>query len=214
MNKPKAVILLSGGLDSTTVLHMHKHDYEFQALHIQYGQRHSVEGYYAHDSAEKLGVPFHKYQIPELQWLHGISSLTDNSMSVPVNPADQIGKDPELPSTFVPGRNAIMLSLAASFAYSINADTIFTGYNILDYSGYPDCRPEFCQAIEHALSFALGRKLSIVSPLISMNKQQIKDLADTLYDWRKDTWSCYNPVDKGESIQPCGECDSCKLRGV
>ncbi len=217
MNKPKAVILLSGGLDSTTVLHMNKDKYDLHPLTLNYSQRHSVETFYAGSTSKKyLNRNTLNYHLPIFSWADNFS-LIDRSVKVPDTPLELIGKDSKLPNTFVPGRNSLFLSIAYSYAYCIEADFIFVGFNVMDYSGYPDCRPEYLEQISTALSSGLDRKIVIFAPLIQSSKQQIKDIADGLYDWKKETWSCYDPQPNFDAMfgaDPCGVCDSCKLRGI
>ncbi len=214
--KPKAVILLSGGLDSTTVFHMNKEQYDLHPLTINYSQRHSVETFYAEKTSKKyLNRNTITYHLPLFPWADNIS-LINRSLKVPNNPLELIGKDSFLPSTFVPGRNSLFLSLAFSYAYCIEANFVFVGFNVLDYSGYPDCRPNYLEEISIALSSGVDRKIVIFAPLIKSTKQQIKDIADGLYDWKKETWSCYDPQPDFNAVFgaiSCGVCDSCKLRG-
>lgn len=208
----RAVILLSGGLDSTTVFYQMKDKFNLHPLHIGYGQRHLIERQFAEETCRKYGLPLEKYDLPGLPWAK--SSLTDKSIPVPNNSLEKIGEG--IPNTFVAGRNIIMLSLAASYAYFIGAKTILTGFNVLDYSGYPDCRPEFTESMQSALTRGLAMPVKIMAPLIKKTKKQIKKIADSLnFDWRENTWSCYNPQPNGAykfGFAPCGVCDSCKLR--
>ncbi|MBI4051699.1 MAG: 7-cyano-7-deazaguanine synthase QueC [Elusimicrobia bacterium] len=206
----KTVVLLSGGLDSATALYwaMSK-GFSCRALSVRYGQRHFRELESARQVAEKAGVPFEEVSL-DLAWFKD-STLVDSHKSLPDNPLEKIGKD-GIPSTYVPGRNTLFLSLAVSLADSTGGDSIVIGANILDYSGYPDCRPEFYRAYEEAAKFGTksgveGVRIAILTPLIKMTKAQIVRLATELRVPLELTWSCYAGGER-----PCGKCDSCKLR--
>jgi len=204
-----AVCLLSGGLDSTTALYVARRDgYKVLALTIEYGQIHQRELESAKRIAHHLQIEHHIISI-SLPW--GGSALVDRSIPLPINRgADQIPN--EIPLTYVPARNTIFLAFAASFAEARCVGSIFIGANALDYSGYPDCRPEYFERLERALELgtkwgAEGKHFQIHAPLIQLKKSQIVSLARELgvpVEW---TWSCY----KGEDT-PCGICDSCLLR--
>jgi 7-cyano-7-deazaguanine synthase len=203
----KALVLFSGGLDSTTMLAMVKSDgYEITALTINYNQRHVSEIEFSKKSLSQLQI--NKQIIFDLDLSKiGGSALTDN-IPVPIDSNDNI------PTTYVPARNTIFLSLASSFAERLNISDIFIGANIIDYSGYPDCRPEFIKSFEKTIN--LGTKLgvegshfSIHTPLIKMTKAEIIKKGHSLGVDYSLTLSCYNPTDSGLA---CGKCDSCKFR--
>jgi 7-cyano-7-deazaguanine synthase len=204
----RAVVLLSGGLDSATVLAMAKAaGLECYALSISYGQRHQAELNAAARIAHALGAREHRIMHVNLGRIGG-SALTDPSIDVPLEPSAGI------PVTYVPARNTIMLSLALAWAEVLGAREIHIGVNAIDYSGYPDCRPEFVAAFEHLASLATksgveGEKLAIRAPLIQLSKAQIiREGARLGVDYRL-TVSCYRADAKG---QACGSCDSCRLR--
>jgi 7-cyano-7-deazaguanine synthase len=206
MNK-KAVILLSGGLDSSTTLYYAvAQGYECHCLVFDYGQKHKKEIIQAKAVARKAGCQIYLVKI-SLPWKG--SALLDKKISIPRSRAlDAKG----IPVTYVPGRNIIFLSFAASFAEAIGAKTIFIGANAVDYSGYPDCRPEFIRAFQDMLKRGLktsieGHNIKVVTPLIHLSKARIVKLAVKLKVPLQLTWSCYN----GKAT-PCGVCDSCRLR--
>jgi|TARA_B100001741_G_scaffold135457_1_gene111603 7-cyano-7-deazaguanine synthase len=203
----KALVLFSGGLDSTTMLAMVKSDgYEITALTINYNQRHVSEIVFSKKSLSQLQI--NKQIIFDLDLSKiGGSALTDN-IPVPIDSNDNI------PTTYVPARNTIFLSLASSFAERLNISDIFIGANIIDYSGYPDCRPEFIKSFEKTIN--LGTKLGVEgshfrihTPLIKMTKAEIIKKGHSLGVDYSLTLSCYNPTDSGLA---CGKCDSCKFR--
>lgn len=214
MTKPKAVILVSGGLDSTTCLAMaKKQGYELYAFTLFYGQRHKVELKAARKVAKAYRVKKHlELEVPLTAF--GGSALTDAKIKVPKQRSlREIGKG--IPSTYVPARNTVFLSLAMAWAEALGAEHIFIGVNALDYSGYPDCRPEFIRAFEKLAKLATKKgvegkwKLKIHTPLISMNKAQIIKAGLKLKVNYGLTHSCYDPKPNGS---PCGRCDSCLLR--
>ena len=204
-----AVCLLSGGLDSTTCLaHARREGYACYALSFDYGQRHRVELDSARRVAASLGVEKHLV-VPVNLRLFGGSALTDE-IEIPKN-----GVQPGIPATYVPARNTIFLSFAVAWAEVLSASDIFIGVTAIDYSGYPDCRPEFIEAFERMANLATkagveGRtRLKIHTPLIGLSKREIVQLAQQLgVDFRL-THSCYDPDSAG---RPCGLCDSCRLR--
>ena len=207
MVNKKALVLFSGGLDSTTMLAMVKSDgYEITALTIDYNQRHVSEIEFSKKSLSQLQI--NKQIIFDLDLSKiGGSALTDN-IPVPIDSNDNI------PTTYVPARNTIFLSLASSFAERLNISDIFIGANIIDYSGYPDCRPEFIKSFEKTIN--LGTKLGVEgshfrihTPLIKMTKAEIIKKGHSLGVDYSLTLSCYNPTDGGLA---CGKCDSCKFR--
>ncbi|MCD4779683.1 MAG: 7-cyano-7-deazaguanine synthase QueC [Candidatus Omnitrophica bacterium] len=203
----KAVVLLSGGLDSTTLLY-YALDRGFKAycLIFDYGQRHKKEILKAKKIAQQTACAYHVAKI-SLPWQG--SSLLDKSMRLPYHTSI----DPkDIPSTYVPARNIIFLSFAASYAEVIGARGIFIGVNALDYSGYPDCRPEFITAYQQVLKKGLktgvkGQWIKIYTPLIRKTKAQIIRMGLKRHVPYAMTWSCY----QGER-RPCGTCDSCLLR--
>jgi 7-cyano-7-deazaguanine synthase len=209
----KAVILLSGGLDSTTALAIAKSEgFEPYALSFRYGQRHSVELESAKRIAAQMGVLKHVIVDFDLRQFGG-SALTDD-IDVPKGRSVE-AMSTGIPITYVPARNTIFLSFALGWAETLGAQDIFIGVNALDYSGYPDCRPEFIAAYERMANLATkagvegSQRLKIHTPLIEMTKAQIiaRGLALGVdYGW---TSSCYDP---GPTGVPCGSCDSCVLR--
>ena len=211
-----AVVLLSGGLDSTTVLAIAKMEgFAIHALSFRYGQRHSLEIDAARRIADHAGVAEHHIVEIDLTAFGG-SALTDD-IPVPkdrdLSPASADAK--EIPITYVPARNTIFLSYAVALAEVIGASNIFIGVNALDYSGYPDCRPEYIQAFEKMANLATragveGKtRLSIRTPLISLSKAAIITLGTSLGVDYSETTSCYDPSPAGEA---CGRCDACQLR--
>jgi 7-cyano-7-deazaguanine synthase len=206
-NKKKCIVLLSGGLDSATVLKIAQKDFEVVALAFDYGQRHKFELNAAKKIAKKNSIILNEIKIDLAQF--GNSALTDD-ISVPKN--QDIGK--EIPITYVPVRNTIFLSYALAFAEVNEIFDIFIGVNALDYSGYPDCRPEFITAFEkmanEGTKFAQGEnKITIHTPLIDLTKAQIITRGIQLGVDYSMTHSCYDPSESGLS---CGQCDACILR--
>lgn len=197
----KAVVLLSGGLDSTTVLYYAKEKgFDCFCLIFDYGQRHKKEIEAARKIAKKAGFPF---KILKLSFPFKNSSLLNMSLKIP---SANSARKTALPSTYVPGRNTIFLSHALSLAESIKASAIFIGANEIDYSGYPDCRPDYLRAWQRLVN-SLGLEIKIQAPLIHMNKAQIVELGQKLGAPLDLTWSCYRGGKK-----PCGKCDSCAFR--
>jgi 7-cyano-7-deazaguanine synthase len=211
--KPKAVVLLSGGLDSTTVLAIAKASgYECYALSFSYGQRHSSELECARKIAVGSGVTEHKIAEIDLRMFGGSALTADVSVPKGRSLQEMSGK---IPSTYVPARNTIFLSFSLAWAEVLGCNNIFLGVNALDYSGYPDCRPEYIEAFERLANLATkagveGRqKLKIHTPLIAWSKAQIISKGLELGVDYGLTSSCYDPSQLGE---PCGACDSCLLR--
>lgn len=208
MSEKKAVILLSGGLDSATVVAMAKAEgYQCYSMSFDYGQRHRVELQAAERVAHQLGVIEHKVVGLNLNGIGG-SALTDLSIDVPESPS--LG----IPITYVPARNTVFLALALGWAEVLEAQDIFIGVNAVDYSGYPDCRPEFIEAFERMANLATkagveGEGFRIRAPLQYLSKAQIiqTGLANGV-DYAL-TVSCYQADDEGRA---CGKCDSCRLR--
>ena len=213
MTEKSAVVLLSGGLDSTTTLALaKKQGFDLFALTFDYGQRHSVELDRARDIARHFGVVDHQIVKIDLRQFGG-SALTD-SIDVPVG-RDQEEMTAEIPITYVPARNTIFLSFCLAYAEVKEASNIFIGVNAVDYSGYPDCRPEFIAAFEILANLATkagveGKsQMKIHTPLIELSKAEIIEKGLELGVDYGMTHSCYNPGGDGKS---CGVCDSCQLR--
>ena len=205
----KAVILLSGGLDSTTVLSIAKSKgFECYALSFDYGQKQLSELISAKIIAENFGVTEHRIMRVCLDDIGG-SALTDTTLEVP-----KFNQNNEIPITYVPARNTIFLSFALAWAEVLDAQSIFIGVNALDYSGYPDCRPEYIKAYETMANLATkqsveGEKIQIHTPLISLTKAEIIKQGQTLGVDYSITTTCYQANDRGEA---CGICDACVLR--
>jgi 7-cyano-7-deazaguanine synthase len=201
--KKNAVILLSGGLDSAVTLYLaQKQGHKLTALIFDYNQRHKKELIYARRIARLNNLKYHVAKI-DLVWAK--SSLVDKKIKVPLN---RDLKSPEIPFTYVSGRNIIFLSYAASLAEATGAKSIFIGAHIEDYSGYPDCRPQFLKSFEKALKEGLKHKdIKIAAPLLNKNKKEIIRLGLKLNVPFQYTWSCY----KGATL-PCLKCDSCRFR--
>lgn len=208
-----AVVLLSGGLDSYTAAAVAQRDgFTLHALSINYGQRHSQELEASRAVARALGVKHHLEFDLDLTRIGG-SALTSDQIAVP---KDQPIDPHVVPSTYVPARNTIFLSVAMGWAEVLGASDIFIGVNALDYSGYPDCRPEFIRAFEQLARLATkagveGRPLTVHTPLISLSKADIVRLGLSLGLDYGLTHSCYDPRPDG---RPCGRCDSCRLRAA
>ena len=207
----KAVVLLSGGLDSVTVLAMAQaQNYECFALSFDYGQRHKTELESAKKIAELSGFAEHKIAKIDLR-IFGGSALTSD-IPMPTVPSIAI------PITYVPARNTIFLSYALAYAEVVGAFDIFVGVNVVDYSGYPDCRPDFIRAFEKLanLATAVGvegkGEFKIHAPLIKMSKKEIIEAGIKLGVDYSQTHSCYDPIMRGEKIYACGKCESCQLR--
>lgn len=208
MSKPKAVILLSGGLDSSTSAAQALADgYDLVALSFNYGQRHERELIAAKRVAEYLGIEDHYFVDVNLaQW--GGSALTDQKVDVPTDGV----KAGIIPITYVPGRNTVFLSVALSLAEAKAAAAIYLGINAVDYSGYPDCRPEYLEAVQHLATLSSktgleGKAPQLVAPLVMDSKVDIVRRALQLEVPIHLTWSCYQGED-----EPCGLCDSCRIR--
>jgi len=203
-----AIVLLSGGLDSATVLAMARSDgWKCHALSIDYGQRHRAELSAAQRVAQALGAVEHRVVALDLR-VFGGSALTDASIPVPTSPS------PGIPVTYVPARNTIFLSLALAYAEVTGSDAIFTGANAVDYSGYPDCRPEYLRAFEAMANLATrraieGAPIRIEAPIVRMTKADIVRRGHELGVDFSLTVSCYNADEEGRA---CGRCESCRLR--
>jgi 7-cyano-7-deazaguanine synthase len=196
----KAKVLLSGGLDSTTILYYAlSKGYQCNCIMFDYGQKHKKELKSAIKIAKSVDLNYSIIKIT-LPWSNDI--LTNKNKKV--LPYKSLPKN--VPSTYVPGRNTLFLSYALSFAQSTNADIIFIGVNAVDFSNYPDCTPEFVKAYNNVLK-SLKTKITVQTPLLKLNKAQIIKLGIKLNVPYKNTWTCYNGFSK-----PCMQCDSCKLR--
>lgn len=210
MSQKKAVILVSGGLDSTTVLAIARSQgYACYTISFDYGQRHRAELLAASRTATLLGSVQHKVVSLDLRSIGG-SALTDDSLAVPEEETAGI------PVTYVPARNTVFLSIALGWAEVLGANDIFIGVNAVDFSGYPDCRPEYIQAYETMANLATragveGLALRIQAPLMNMSKAEIVKLGLTLGIDYGTTVSCYQATEEGLA---CGVCDSCRLRRI
>jgi 7-cyano-7-deazaguanine synthase len=205
----KAVILLSGGLDSTTALYLAKSQgYEVYSMCFDYGQRHDKELECAKNVAEKAGVKEH-ILVKTNMGAWGGSALTDKNIEIPEG--DENRKD--IPITYVPARNMIFLAYAASYAEVVGAQDIFIGVSQVDFSGYVDCRQEFIESMENAINqgtvcaVVQGKKIKVQAPFMYMTKTEEVELGRSLGVDYSDTWTCYN----GDELA-CGTCDSCLLR--
>jgi len=204
----KAIILLSGGLDSATVLAIaSSQGYECYAMTINYQQRHHAELAAADNIAKIFNVKEHKFVDIDLSWLKS-SSLTNVKMNIPEIASKGI------PSTYVPARNTIMMTLAMAWAETIESQDIFIGVNAVDYSGYPDCRPEYITSFQKMANLATksaieGKKIKIHTPLISLSKSEIICIGEKSGIDYSLTVSCYQANKDGLA---CGKCDSCRLR--
>jgi 7-cyano-7-deazaguanine synthase len=207
----KAVVLLSGGLDSATVLAMARRDgFAVYALSFRYGQRHAVELAAAERVARALGAVEHRTATVDLGWIGG-SALTADIAVPKDRPVEKMAD--EIPITYVPARNALFLCYALAWAEVLGARDLFAGMNALDYSGYPDCRPEFLSAFEEMArrgtrAGALGDEWEVHAPLIALSKAEIIRAGVALGVDYSMTHSCYDPV----GDHACGRCDSCLLR--
>jgi 7-cyano-7-deazaguanine synthase len=207
----RAVVLLSGGLDSLTAAAMTKADgYELYALSVRYGQIHAREIEAARAAARSLSVARHVEMAVDLAMFGGSALVGDGA--IPKERA--LESDHSIPSTYVPARNTVFLSLALAWAEVVGATAIVIGVNALDYSGYPDCRPEYLEAFERMAALATkagveGRPLCVLAPLLRMSKAEIIRHGLALGLDFALTHSCYDPTPSGA---PCGRCDSCRLR--
>lgn len=195
----KAIVLLSGGLDSAVAAAVAKHNYDVcLSLSFGYGQRHF---------AKEVSCAYHLSR--HFDWPHKVLELPPLGKSALTTPGEPLEERPgALPTTFVPARNLIFISFAASYAYQYGAQFIIGGWNVIDYSGYPDCRPEFLATAERACQLALDmNQLRVVAPLVGMTKAGIIRLGHILNVPFEHTWSCYAGGDK-----PCGQCPSCQYR--
>ncbi len=209
----KAIVLLSGGLDSTTVLGIAKNlGYEIYALSFDYGQRHDIELESAKKVAKIFQVKEHKTAKIDLR-IFGGSALT-SEIAVP---KDHV-QSAEIPVTYVPARNTIFLSYALAYAETVGAFDIFIGVNAVDFSNYPDCRPDFISAFEKLATLATAASVEnkghfkIHAPLMQMSKKEIIETGISIGVDYSQTHSCYDPIIENENILSCGKCDSCYLR--
>ena len=213
MDSKKAVLLLSGGLDSTTLLALASSEGRAVfALSFSYGQRHSAELAAARRVAARYRVAQHTVMNIDLRAFGGSALTADIDVPKDNDPDERTG----IPITYVPARNTIFLSFALAWAEVLGADEIFIGVNALDYSGYPDCRPEFIEAFERMAALATragvessGDSVKIRTPLIDLSKREIIELGLSLGVDYSITTSCYDPATTGEA---CGRCDACRLR--
>ncbi|WP_096462215.1 7-cyano-7-deazaguanine synthase QueC [Sulfurifustis variabilis] len=205
----RAVVLLSGGLDSATTLALARREAaSCHALTIDYGQRHRAELEAARRVAQSLGATEHRVARFDLSWIGG-SALTDPAITVPTRPGEGI------PVTYVPARNTVFLALALSWAEVLDARAIYIGVNAVDYSGYPDCRPAFIEAFNRVAEVATragveGRGTAVRAPLIDLSKAEIIRVGSELGVDFGLTLSCYDPDEAGRA---CGVCEACRLRG-
>jgi len=208
MSDKKAIVLLSGGLDSATSAAIAiQAEYNTMALSFRYGQKHAKELEIAQKLAPKLGIKEH-YIIDVNLSLSGGSSLTDQKMEIPEDGV----KSQEIPSTYVPGRNTVFIAIALSLAEAKEAEAIYLGINAIDYSGYPDCRPEYLKTFQELANLSSkvgveGKPPQLIAPLMELSKQDIVKKALSLGVPIEETWSCYQGGEK-----PCGVCDSCRIR--
>lgn len=211
--KKRAVVILSGGLDSTTCMGIAKEaGYDLYPISFDYGQRHKIELDNAKQVAEHYGVS-QRHKIIKLDFFRdfGGSALTDDSIDVP-NVMNGEAEEAEIPVTYVPGRNLMFLSIATSYAEVTGSEAIYIGVNALDYSGYPDCRPEFIHKVEEVIALGTkvgveGKGITIETPLIDWTKAKIIEEGLKIGVPYELTTSCYNG-----KAEACGVCDSCRLR--
>ena len=209
---PKAVVLLSGGLDSTVAAAIAQRDgYRIYCLTIAYGQRHRIEVERAKAVAEALGAAGHVVVEVDLRAFGGSALTGDVDVPKDRTPEERAG---ELPVTYVPARNTIFLSMALAYAETLGAQTIYFGANVLDYSGYPDCRPDFIRAFEAVARLGTkmgveGRAVEVRAPLLALSKAEIVQRGQDLRVPFGLTHSCYDPDPNGVA---CGRCDSCRIR--
>jgi 7-cyano-7-deazaguanine synthase len=213
MSKPRAVVLLSGGIDSTTTAAIAlNRGFDVHALTFRYGQRHAAELAAAKRVAAQLGIRRHVVLDIDLRAFGG-SALTADVAVPKDTPLEQIGE--RIPATYVPARNTIFLAFALGWAEVLGASDIFLGANALDYSGYPDCRPEFIRAFQNMADLATragveeGRRITIHTPLIELSKREIIELGLALRLDYGLTLTCYDPTPDGAA---CGRCEACLLR--
>ncbi|HEI8295453.1 TPA: 7-cyano-7-deazaguanine synthase QueC [Proteus mirabilis] len=208
----KTVVVFSGGQDSTTCLIQALEQYdEVHCITFNYGQRHKEEIEVAQRVSQLLGATAHKVLDVSLLNELAISSLTRDNIPVPDFKQSEQSEQSDIPSTFVPGRNILFLTLAAIYAYQIGAESVITGVCETDFSGYPDCRDEFVKALNHAVNLGIARDIQFITPLMWLDKAQTWALADyygKLDFVRHNTLTCYNGI-QGDG---CGQCAACHLR--
>jgi 7-cyano-7-deazaguanine synthase len=212
----KAIVLLSGGVDSSTTLAIAKSEgYGLYAMSFRYGQRHAVELDRAKLVARRLGVAKHIIVDIDLREIGGSALTADIAVPKDRSPVEM---SDGIPITYVPARNTIFLSFALAWAEVVGAEDIFIGVNALDFSGYPDCRPDYIHAFEQTANLATkagvegNARFKIHTPLIRMTKAEIIRRGHDLGVDYGLTWSCYDPVAEGDKLLACGRCDSCMLR--
>jgi 7-cyano-7-deazaguanine synthase len=216
LTNKRAVVLLSGGLDSATVLaHARSEGFMCHSLAVEYGQRHAAELAAAARVASALGAQSHRLVRVDLGAIGG-SALTDHAIDVPVAPTADAPVAPGIPVTYVPARNTVLLALAMAHAEVLGAGHLFIGVNAVDYSGYPDCRPEFIAKFQELARLATrrgvaGEGLSVHAPLLQLAKADIIRLGASLGVDYSLTVSCYQASDAGEA---CARCDSCRIRAA
>ncbi|MCS6985818.1 MAG: 7-cyano-7-deazaguanine synthase QueC [Leptospiraceae bacterium] len=214
----RALVLFSGGLDSTTCLYYaKKKGFHVKALSFDYGQRHQIELVRAQKIAQNVADLGHTTIRLDFSAFAEASALTNFKLDIPLG-GTHLDQQDFIPITYVPARNLIFLSYGVAVAEAENISKILIGANARDYSGYPDCRPDFLQAFAHAASLATARgrqssPIEIETPLLFLSKKEIVEMALSLGVPIEETWSCYNPQPSvsGE-LKPCGQCDSCLLR--
>lgn len=220
----RSIVLFSGGLDSSTVLAVAlTESTEVIALSFQYGQRHSIEQVLASKQVvhyQQRGMKVTRVEIPVGIGKWGASALTDKRMEMPKTGTP----DGVIPVSYVPGRNTVFLSIAMGFAEAYDADAVYTGVNDQDYSGYPDCRPEYIDAMQQVYNLATrrgveGNPTKILTPIIHAKKREILQLALEKHVPLELTWSCYDPQTSpapngGSFTVPCNLCDSCRIRNA
>ncbi|MDR0953422.1 MAG: 7-cyano-7-deazaguanine synthase QueC [Elusimicrobiota bacterium] len=212
--KKTAVVLFSGGLDSTTCLYWALNKgYNCLPLNILYGQRHAKEAKSAKAICRKLGLKLISVNF-KMPWLYGATSLVGKGGVIPNESLADIKDTSRIPSTYVPARNLFFMAVAASMAEALGAEAIIAGPNAIDFSGYPDCRPAFYRPLAKAIKEGTrcgvsGKPIKILTPLLKLDKGQIAKLGKKLGVPFALTWSCYNGGKK-----PCGKCDACKLRAA
>lgn len=208
MGSKGAVIVLSGGQDSTTCLMQALREYEsVHCITFNYGQRHKAEIDVARSITSKLDISSHSIIDVDAINTLSVSSLTRRELKVPTFKSNK----GEVPNTFVPGRNIVFLTFASIFAYQIQVDTVITGVSQTDFSGYPDCRENFIKSLNTAVSLGIGKNLIFKTPLMNLSKAETWALADMMGEMefiRDETLTCYN----GIKSSGCGKCDACHLR--
>ncbi len=215
----RAVVLLSGGLDSTTVLALAiAAGYDVHALTFRYGQRHALELRFASIQAHQYGVTSHEViDVSDFGRLVAHATALVGQSDLPVPKDRDIAATTDVPVTYVPARNALFLAYALAWAEALEARSICLGVNVLDYSGYPDCRPAFVQAFEHMANLATrsgveSKPIRVRAPLLELRKHEIIAIGLAHGVNYRNTLSCYDPTLRGDDVFACGRCDSCRLR--